>query len=259
MAAPAIAGVPVVGVAPTGILGMFQNLLTGFPLSGMLGYITLLFLTVFPVTGIAGLNLVAVGEPITAFLKLSSVAISLLLMTFLTPYLPLFIQGGWLIWIAGLGPWYIFDVLQMIEFGDFNKNGFVSLIPLAPSGGGKGSEWRLTSTFVNLLFATLAGSGQILPALFPGLSIGGVSASTIGNSVSIISGSALGISAIGSLAAVAASIIGLVKKEPADQESRSLGFSNIPLAARSSSTALRVATTGALSPTAISNLFASSA
>jgi len=203
VAAPAIAGVPVVGAEPTGILGFFQGLLTGFPLSGMLGYITLLFLTVFPITGIAGLNLVAVGEPITAFLKLSSVGISILVMTFLAPYLPLFIQGSWLLWLTGLGPWYIFDVLQMVDFGDFNKNGFVSLIPLAPSGGGKGSAWRLTSTFVNIFLATLAGSGQLLPALFPGFSIGGTSASTIGNTLSIVSGSALGISAVGSLAAVA--------------------------------------------------------
>jgi hypothetical protein len=189
--------------APTGMLGIFQNLLTGFPLSGMFGYITLLFLTVFPVTGIVGLNLIAVGEPITAFLKLISVGISLILMTFLAPYLPLFIQGDWLLWVAGLGPWYIFDVLQMIEFNDFNKNGFVSLISIAPSGGGKGGNWRLTSTFVNLFLATLAGSGQLLPALFPDVSIGGVSGSSIGNWTSIISGSALGVSAVGSLAAVA--------------------------------------------------------
>ena len=199
----ALAPTAAVPAAPTGMVGFFQSLLTGFPLSGMLGYITLLFLTIFPVTGVVGLNLVAVGEPITAFLKLGSVGISLLIMTFLAPYLPLFLQGPWMTWITGLGPWYIFDILQIIEFSDFNKNGFVSLIPIAPSGGGKGSAWRLTSTFVNLFLATIAASGQIIPAIFPNASIGNVSFSSIGNWTSIVSGSALGISAVGSLAAVA--------------------------------------------------------
>ena len=63
----------------------------------------------------------------------------------------------------------------------------------------------------------------------------------------------------GKVAATSAVTIGFVKKEPADQESRSLGFNNMPFAARSSRTALRVAATGAFSPTAISNLVASSA
>ena len=198
VAAPTVAG-------PTGMIGVFQSLLTGFPLSGMLGYITLLILTVFPVTGILGLNLVAVGEPISAFLKAGSCLLSVTVMVFLSAYLPLFIQGQWMSWIAGLGPWYIYDILQMVDINNFNKRGFrpVLPIPFVPSGGGKGSSWRLTASFVNLFLATLAGSGQVLPMLFPDLSIGGVSGTTIGNSLSIVSGAALGISAIGSLAAVA--------------------------------------------------------
>ena len=193
------------GVAGTGMMGTMQKLLTGFPLSGTLGYLTLMFLTVFPITGIAGLNLVAAGQPITAFLKFSSVAISVILMTFLAPYLPLIIQGTWMTWLAGIGPWYIFDVIQMMDHTDFMVNGFRSMIPIAiiPSGGGKEGAWMLTSTFINLFLATIAGSGQLLPALFPNTTIGGVSTKTIGNSISIGGGSALGVSALASLAAVA--------------------------------------------------------
>jgi hypothetical protein len=200
MSAIAPAAIP---AAPGGIIGFFQNLLTGFPLSGTLGYITLLFLTVFPVTGIAGLNLIAVGEPLTAFIKASSCVVSLLLMTFLSPYLPVFMQGNWMTWVSALGPWYIFDILQLVEYSDFNKNGFVSLLPILPSGGGKNSSWRLTITFLNLFLATIAASGQVLPAIFPDMSIFGVSTSTFGNSVSIVSASLFGITSLGSLAAVA--------------------------------------------------------
>ena len=191
--------------ASTGMMGTLQKLLIGFPLSGQLGYMTLMFLTAFPITGIAGLNLVAVGQPITAFLKFSSIVISVLLMTVLAPFLPLLIQGSWMTWIAGIGPWYIFDVIQMLDYTDFKANGFRSMVPIAiiPSGGGKDSSWTVTSTFVNLFLATIAGSGQLLPALFPNTTILGMSTSSIGNAVSVGSGSVLGISALASLAAVA--------------------------------------------------------
>jgi len=203
-AIPAIPAVPGMAAAP-GITGVLQSLLTGFPLSGMIGYVTLMFLTVFPITGIAGLNLIAVGQPITAFLKFASVAISVVIMTFLSPYLPYIIQGRWMAWIAGIGPWYIFDIIQMMNYSDFQTNGFRSMIPIAliPSGGGKNSSWNLTSTFINLFLATIAGSGQLIPALFPNVSIMGVSTTSIGNAVSIGSGSVLGVSALASIAAVA--------------------------------------------------------
>jgi len=184
----------------TGVTGTLQKLLTGFPLTGMTGYVTLMFLTVFPITGIAGLNLVAVNQPINAFMKLSSVVISVLLMTFLAAYLPVSLQGTWMTVLAGLGPWYIFDVIQMLNYTDFQAHGFKPIVPLPfiPSGGGKNSSWNLTSTFVNLFLATVAGSGQILQAVIPG-----VISPSVGNWISVGSGSMLGVSALGSLAAVA--------------------------------------------------------
>ena len=189
----------------TGITGIFQGLLTGFPLSGMLGYITLLFLTAFPLSGITGLNLIAVGLPMTAFLKFASVALSVILMTFIMPYFPYFMQGPWLVWLAGLGPWYMFDILQMLDFGEFQNTGFRSMIPveLIPSGGGKDSSWRLTSTFLNLFLATIAASGIVLSSAFPEISIFGVSGKAFGDVTAITGGSLLGVSALGSLAAVA--------------------------------------------------------
>ena len=105
----------------TGILGTLQTLLTGIPLSGMAGYVTLMILTVFPITGVAGLNLVAVNQPLNAFFKLFSVGISILLMVFIAPFLPLSLQQSkWLTVLAGLGPWYMFDIIQMILYTDFN-------------------------------------------------------------------------------------------------------------------------------------------
>jgi len=198
MSAPAVP-------APTGITGFFQSFLTGFELSGGLGYVTLLFLTAFPITGIAGLNLIAVGETANAFLKFTSCAVSLIIMTFIAPYWPAMIQGPWMVWIAGLGPWYIFDILQMIDYSNFQVNGFESLvgIPGIPSGGGKNSSWKLTNTFLNIFLGTLAASGQVLPAIFPKVSIGGVSTASIGNNVSLVSGSALGVSAVASLLTIA--------------------------------------------------------
>jgi len=79
------------------------------------------------------------------------------------------------------------------------------MIPVAliPSGEGKNSSWRLTSTFLNLLLATIAGSGIILSSAFPEASILGVSGKTLGDVTSITGGSLLGLSALGSLAAVA--------------------------------------------------------
>jgi len=199
----ALAAAPAVAPVATGTIGILQGLLTGFPLSGTLGYVTLLILTVFPITGIAGINLVAVGQPLNAFLKVSSVAISLLIMTFLTPYLPIFLQSSYLNWVAGIGPWYLFDILQMLHYNEFNAKGFEPIlsIPLLPSGGGKNSYWLLSATFLNILFVTILASGQVLPFIFPAFSIGGVSIGSIGNVVSIGGASLLGASFLGSVIA----------------------------------------------------------
>ena len=184
----------------TGILGTLQTLLTGIPLSGMAGYVTLMILTVFPITGVAGLNLVAVNQPLNAFFKLFSVGISVLLMVFIAPFLPLYIQQSkWLTVIAGLGPWYMFDIIQMLLYTDFQSQGFKPIFPLpfASSGGTKNSSWNLTSTFVNLFLVTIAGSAQVLKAIVPD-----IISPSVGNWISIASGSLLGVSALGSLAAV---------------------------------------------------------
>jgi len=198
-----MAAFPVPIPIPSTGLGVLQGLLTGFQLKGMIGYVTLLMLTIFPITGLAGLNLVAVGQPLNAFLKVFSIGASLILMTILSPYMPIFLQGPYLNWLAAIGPWYMFDVIQMLHYAEFNANGFEPIIPIPylPSGGGKGSAWLLNITFLNILFATIAASGQVLAFALPTFTIGGVSLASIGNYVSIGGASLLGASFLGSIAA----------------------------------------------------------
>jgi hypothetical protein len=198
-----MAAFPVPIPIPSTGLGVLQGLLTGYQLKGMIGYVTLMILTVFPITGLTGLNLVAVGQPLNAFLKVTSIGASLIIMTFLSPYLPIFIQGSYLNLLAAVGPWYMFDVIQMLHYAEFNANGFEPIIPIPylPSGGGKGSAWMLNITFLNILFATIAASGQVLAFALPTFTIGGVSLASIGNLVSIGGASLLGASFLGSVVA----------------------------------------------------------
>lgn len=176
---------------------ILQTLLLGKEFSGQPGYIGLLLLTLCPGIGTIGLNHVATGHPELAFFKASSIALSYLIMVFLAPFLPLAIQsigsGTFLFWIAGIGPWYIFDCIQVLFMNNFLANGFISLIdvPMFPSGGGKGGKWVLTATFANLLFATIGGSGQAISYFFP-------DSATAGNVVSGIGVAGLGVSLLAS-------------------------------------------------------------
>ena len=178
-------------------LSMLQTLLLGKEFSGQSGWLGLLILTLCPGIGSIGLNHVATGHPELAFFKASSIALSYLIMVFLAPFLPLAIQslgsGTFLFWIAGIGPWYIFDCIQVLFMNNFLANGFISLIdaPMFPSGGGKGGKWILTATFANLLFATIGGSGQAISYFFP-------DSATAGNVVSGIGAAGLGVSLLAS-------------------------------------------------------------
>lgn len=176
--------------------------LKGVDLTGDIGYYTLLILTCMPILGQVGINQVAVGQTDMAFLKASSVAASYLLMIVFSPYLPVMIQGGWMFWLAGLGPWYFYDIIQIIMRPDFAANGFKPIVEIPgdviSSGGGKdpsgGAKWTLSATFLNVFFLALGASGQAIAALFPSSS-----GTQIGNAISYTGGGLLGVSMLGSL------------------------------------------------------------
>ena len=168
--------------------GVQNALLNGMELSGMPGWALLALITLCPGIGQLGLNHVLIGQPVVAVLKAISLPISYLLIVYLSPYLPLALQGKWLFYFAALGPWYLFDCLQVV----FGYNiGYISMIdvdfiPLSPqseqpevggvaqklttpngtSPGGREGRWELTVSKANLVLGGLAISMQIIPFIF---------------------------------------------------------------------------------------------
>jgi hypothetical protein len=191
------------GVGPTSKLSGLQDfLINGIGLSGIPGWALLSLVTACPGIGQLGLNHVLIGQPIVAVMKAISLPIFYLLIVYLSPYLPLALQGQWLFYLAALGPWYIFDILQV--FCGYNI-GYISMIdadfiPLSPqseqvmSGGAakdaaiRGAEsviatppltssngtvpgaregkWKLTVSKANLVFGGLSVSMQLIPYFF---------------------------------------------------------------------------------------------
>ena len=157
-------------------------------LSGVPGWALLALVTLCPGIGQLGLNHVLIGQPVVAVLKAISLPISYLLIVYLSPYLPLVLQGKWLFYLAALGPWYLFDCLQVV----FGYNiGYISMIdvdfiPLSPqseqptdngvaqklttsngtSPGGREGRWELTVSKANIVFGGLAISMQLIPFIF---------------------------------------------------------------------------------------------
>jgi len=97
-------------------------------------------------------------------------------MVIFAPYLPLELQGEWMFWLAGFGPWYFFDIIQISNRAQFEKDGFKSIVdltaapelskivsPPTPAGGG----WTLTTSFISILFTTVGISGQVISSYFP--------------------------------------------------------------------------------------------
>jgi hypothetical protein len=194
----------VLPTTPQSKLSGLQNaLLNGMELSGIPGWALLSLVTLCPGIGQLGINHVIIGQPVVAVLKAISLPISYLLIVYLSPYLPLLLQGKWLFYLAALGPWYLFDCLQVV-FGYFT--GYISMIdvdfiPLSPqseqvmSGGAlpkytrlesRGAEsvlpslttsngtvpgaregrWKLTVSKANIVFGGLAISMQLIPFIF---------------------------------------------------------------------------------------------
>jgi hypothetical protein len=183
--------------------GIQDALLNGMELSGVPGWALLSLVTLCPGIGQLGLNHVLIGQPVVAVLKAISLPISYLLIVYLSPYLPLILQGKWLFYLAALGPWYLFDCLQVVV-GYYT--GYISMIdvdfiPLSPQSeqvmsgganelstvnpileagsvvpslttpngtvpGAREGRWKLTASKANIVFGGLAVSMQLIPFIF---------------------------------------------------------------------------------------------
>jgi hypothetical protein len=168
-------------VGPTDKLSGLQDfLINGIGLSGVPGWALLGLVTACPGIGQLGLNHALIGQPIVAVMKAISLPIFYLLIVYLSPYLPLVFQGQWLFYLAALGPWYIFDVLQVF-FGYYT--GYISMIdadfiPLSPqseqvmSGGARYSAIKESELKTPLLTPSLTPSLTTSNGTVPGARMG---------------------------------------------------------------------------------------
>ena len=195
-----VPGVPGIAAPMTGANFFAQLISQGvkFESGSSTGWNLLTFLAVCPGIGQLGLNHYMVDQPVVAMMKAASLPLSYLLMIVLLPCLPLAIQGNWLFWVAGLGPWYIFDIIQAAtgyEIGYYSMLDY-QFIPLGGAGGGPGGkagEWSLTMTKLNVLFTAFAGSGQMLKYILPD------SNPDIGNYISYLGGGLLAASLVATM------------------------------------------------------------
>lgn len=132
--------------------------------------IALIALTLFPPTGIIGLNWVAVGNSPMAFIKAMSFVIITFAIIFLTPFYPFFIPYKAISALTLFGPWYAYDVLQILD-KSFDEDGFTLPIPIKdlPAQGKLDADgkWKLTLPLGSMIVATLLASGFAIADYLP--------------------------------------------------------------------------------------------
>ena len=132
--------------------------------------IALILLTLFPPTGIIGLNWVAVGNSPIAFMKAISFVFITFTMIFLTPFFPAFAPLRLISMITYFGPWYAYDVIQILD-KSFDTDGFGLPLPIkeVPAIGtlNKDGKWLLTMPLASMIIATLLASGFAIKEFLP--------------------------------------------------------------------------------------------
>lgn len=179
---PSIGGIPtgalMAPAAAAGTTGIVQTpiqqiMAGGYPMEKM----TLIALTLFPPTGIAGLNLQAVKNTAGAFLKFGSYVITSLYAVKLLAIYPSTVSYV-LAAVIFLGPWYLFDAMNIFLNPNFAKEGFQPPIPIPgfPPPTPTDGRWLLTPVLLSLILATLPaatlGSTGIANTFAPG-AVGG--------------------------------------------------------------------------------------
>jgi hypothetical protein len=142
-----------------------------------MGQQALQMLTIFPITGWAGLNLFATGMPILSMFKAGSYVLGLVIATFVGAIYPSVFS--FIFWcLMKVVQWYIFDVVDIMDpmFKDSKSGGFRPPfhLPLPPylrsfsetvfcsdpaHDCGRSGEWKLTFPLFLLIAAALAAYG----------------------------------------------------------------------------------------------------
>ncbi len=138
---------------------------------------TLILLTLFPPTALAGLNHQAIGNTVGALLKVGSYLVSTLWAIRLMG-----IYSGVITKVLAaalfLGPWFVFDIMEIMMNPEFPKQGFRPPLPIPgyPPPKPTDGSWLLTPTLVSLILALLPsyalGATGIVNQFFPG-AVGG--------------------------------------------------------------------------------------
>lgn len=179
-AVPGLAGaVPGLAGAVPGLAGVAspQTYFQKFLMGGIEApKIALTALTLFPTTGIVGLNHQAVGNAMGMLFKIMSYGVGILWGLQFNKVYPGTL-GTIISALMFAGPWYIFDCLQIL-FGPYETEGFVPPVPLEgfpvqkPKPDG---SWLFTPTTLSILISTLPagayGMTSILKYYMPNVDI----------------------------------------------------------------------------------------
>jgi hypothetical protein len=173
---PGLGAAPAAAPAATGPPTLVQQMMMGgFPMEKF----TLIALTLFPPTGIAGLNLQAVQNTVGALLKVGSYVFTSLYAIRLMAMYPGVITKA-LSAALFLGPWYLYDSMNILFNPDFSREGFQPPVPIpgypppAPTDG----RWLLTPILLSLIAATLPAGALGLSGIVNQFSPGAITGDT---------------------------------------------------------------------------------
>jgi len=169
---------------PSGGAGqtILQQLGVGIPMP----FWTLKALTIFPVTGVLGLNHAAMNNQAVALLKAGSLLVSAITIAFLLPYYPWFLRK-YIVLFSRLGPWFMFDIFEVLN-ANFMTHGFrlplnITLEGLTHSKHTDG-RWKLTTAMAASIMATFAASGVAVASYLPA----NIVPASISQNIALISG-----------------------------------------------------------------------
>lgn len=153
--------------ASTGQSTFMQKLMNGITIP----YIGLVILTLLPPTGMIGLNHSVLNNQALTFMKAGSTAVCLLVIKFMSPYYPYYLRES-MEWLSYFGPWYIFDIIQVINSVEFKKFGFklplnIEMKELFTPHTGDYGEWTLNTTILSVIITACSSYLFLLNKFLP--------------------------------------------------------------------------------------------